>query len=84
MNIVNYSELPPGQVNESWLKTLARKLRDWLTGFLAESDRSAVNEGQGPGAALSSSVSAARNAQDRQAAEQSSGIGDQTEVPQRV
>jgi hypothetical protein len=81
MNIVNYSELPPGQVNESWLKTLARKLRGWLNGFLAEPDPSAVDEGQGPGAASSPSVSAARNAQDRQRAEQSSGIGDQTEVP---
>ena len=81
MNIVNYSELPPGQVNESWLKTLARKLRDWLNGFLAEPDRSAVDEGQGPSATLPPSVSAARNSQDRQGAEQGSGIGDPTEVP---
>lgn len=69
------------RVNESWLKTVARKLRDWLNGFLAEHDRSAVDEGQGQGAVLSPSVLPARNAQDRQGAEQSSGIGDQTEVP---
>lgn len=80
MNIVNYSERPPGRVNESWLKALARRLRDWLNGFLVEPGRFAVDGGHAQGGAPSSSVSEARSAQHPQEAEEISGSRDQTEV----
>lgn len=44
------SEMRPGQVNERWLKTLARNLRDWLNGFLLEPDGSVEGDREGGGA----------------------------------
>ena len=50
MKTVTSSEKPPRQVDGSWLKALARRLRDWLNGFLREPSRSAIDGHQGRGA----------------------------------
>jgi hypothetical protein len=73
MSVANYSEIPPGQVNEPWLKTIARRLRDWLNGFLLEP------VGSEDGGALSSAVLSSGSPQDRILGRMAER-GDQTEA----
>jgi hypothetical protein len=79
MNPATSSEKPPGRIKKLWVKAVARRLRDWLNGFLLEPGGSAVGAGHGGGGALSSPASSSRSPQN-QGPGQMSERGDQTEA----
>jgi hypothetical protein len=62
MKTVISSDKSREEVGRSWLKALARRLRDWLNGFLLEPSRSAIDGDHGREGA-SSPVSSARAVQ---------------------
>jgi hypothetical protein len=60
------SEKPPGQQKQSSIRSLARRLRDWLNGYLEETADAAVDEAQPPaGVSQSTAVPPGPGAQDR-------------------
>ncbi len=77
----NVSEIQPKYRKHPRLKGLARRLRDWLDGFLGETGDSRSGQGWTPGpSALSRDVSSEASARDQRDIDSAFGDGEQEEA----
>jgi len=74
------SSEPPARARDTWLNVLARRLRDWLNGFLLEPGHLKGDESYGPEGVSSQPASSPPDAQDQGPAP-NPGLVEQTKPP---